>query len=133
MTDKTIDLIVDTGGAIRMAFLMSHYRSPCEIGPKKLDEARKVLRRFALACEPNLDGPPLEILQALDADMNTPQAIAIMHGYRKRKEGKKLFAALRFLGFFGSTCVPDEVKTLPEGHIWNAPQHLGFETLQQEQ
>ena len=129
MTDKYIDLEVDTGNAIRMAFLMTHYSKPCNMDDSRLKEARKTLRRFALACEPNLQGPPLEVLEAVADNLNTPQAIAIMHGYRKRREGKKLFAAMRFLGFWGHTTEISELKTLPPNHKWNAPQSIGIETL----
>lgn len=129
---QEIDLTVDTAGAVRMAFLMTHYRSPMDLGTAsnasyaKIEEARKVLRRFAMACEPTFDGPPLEILEAVVDDLNTPKAIAIMHRYRKNKQGKKLFAALRFLGFFGGTCLPDTIKTLPDNHVWEG-QYIGPE------
>jgi len=127
---NTVDLIVDDALSLRMAFLMTHYRSPCEVGPNKIKEARKVLRRFALACEPCLHtAPPVEIISAVSDDLNTPKAIAIMHGYRKRKEGKKLFASLRFLGFWDDFKGIDELKTLPPDHIWNQPQVLGFDAI----
>jgi cysteinyl-tRNA synthetase len=101
------EIIVDTGGAIRLALLMSHYRSPLDLGRadngryEKVEMARRVLRRFALACEPCDDPVPQEIIDALNEDLNTPKAIAILHGYRKRREGRKLYASLHFLGFFG--------------------------------
>jgi cysteinyl-tRNA synthetase len=112
------DLTITTGDAIRLALLMSHYRSPCEIGAKKVDEARKVLRRLALACEPTFDGPPAELIETLANDLNTPGCIALMHKYRAQRQGRKLFASLRFLGFFGETCLPDEIKTMPPGYQW---------------
>lgn len=83
----------------------------------------------ALACEPTFDPVPVEIIEAVSNDLNTPAAIALMHGYRKRKEGRKLFAALRFLGFFGGTYLPDELKTLPMDHPFQVdyigPVHVG--------
>jgi cysteinyl-tRNA synthetase len=62
---KIIDLDVSTGSSLRMAFLMTHYRQPMEIGEARRKEAAKVLRRFALACEPCLDGPPPEVVETL--------------------------------------------------------------------
>jgi hypothetical protein len=124
-----IDLDISAGPTLRMAYLMTHYRGKMTLDGSKLAEAKKALRRFALACEPNLNGPPVEIVEAIADDLNTPKAIAIMHRYRKQRDGKKLFAALRFLGFFGATCLPDEIKTLPEDHIWAAPEYIGFDTL----
>lgn len=124
----TIDLTIDTGSVIRFAFLMTHYRSPCEMGPDKLDQARKALRRLAMACEPCFDGPPTEVINTLANDINTPGVIALMHQYRAQKQGKKLFATLRFMGFWGSLCLPDEIKTLPEDHIWNV-QNIGLDAV----
>ena len=125
MTNRHI-IVLDIGPApsLRMAFLMTHYRQPMEVGEAKRREASKVLRRFALACEPCFDGPPTEIIETLANDLNTPGVIALMHGYRSRGEGKKLFAALRFMGFFQSTCLPDEIKTLPANHEWSKPEHV---------
>lgn len=135
MTDRQFfDLTITTGDAIRFAFLQSHYRSRMDLGAKtdagykKIDDARKTLRRLALACEPNLDGPPVEIIEAVSDDLNTPKAIALLHGYRKAKEGRKLFAALRFLGFWGGAFEVEALKTLPENHAFNAPQYVGFDT-----
>ena len=126
---QIIDLDVSTGPSLRMAFLMTHYRQPMEIGEARRKEAAKILRRFALACEPCLDGPPLEVAETLANDLNTPGVIAILHGYRARKEGRKLFASLRFLGFFGNTCLPDEVKTLPPDHEWSQPQYVQLDPM----
>ena len=41
-----IDLVIDEAASIRMAFLMTHYRKPSEMGEKKLKEARQLIRRF---------------------------------------------------------------------------------------
>lgn len=122
----TIDLTIDTASVIRFAFLMTHYRSPCEMGQDKLVQARKALRRLAMACEPCFDGPPTEVINTLANDINTPGVIALMHQYRAQKQGKKLFATLRFMGFWGSLCLPDEIKTLPADHIWNV-QNTGLD------
>ncbi len=127
--ERVIDLDIGPAMVLRLAMLMTHYRSPMEIGPRRREEARKVLRRFALACEPCFDPPPLEVVQALCDDLNTPKAIALLHGYRARKEGRKLFASLRFLGFWGGLCLPDEIKTFPPGHGFAAPQHIGPEAI----
>jgi len=117
----TVDLKITPGDVLRFALLSSHYRSKCEIGDKALAQARKTLRRLALACEPTLAGPPVEFIETLCNDLNTPGAFALLHTWRAQGgRGKDIFAALRFLGFFGATCLPDEIKTLPEDHIWQA-------------
>lgn len=125
----TFDLTITTGDVIRFAFMQSHYRQPCEIGPKRLDEARKTLRRLALACQPTFDLPPVELIETLANDLNTPGCIALMQTWRAQKQGRKIFASLRFLGFFGELCLPDEIKTLPADHPFQAeyigPVHVG--------
>lgn len=88
-----------TGMAIRLAMLMTHYRQPINWTEQRLAEAATVLRRWYPLIEPTEDDPEPEFLAALANDLNTPQAIAVMHGYAKRREGRKLYAAMRLLGF----------------------------------
>ena len=117
--ERTVSLDVGVGMTLRFALLKTHYRSPCELGPATRNEAKKALRRLAMACEPCLSLPP-------------PEFIAMLHGYRHRKEGKKLFAAMRFLGFWGDMPGLDEIKTLPADHVW-AAQWSGPATIGPEQ
>ncbi len=124
MIRRHIDLTITEGQVIRLAFLMTHYSRPIEMGPQRLAEARKALRRFALACAPTFDPPPLEVVETLANDLNTPGVIALMHQYRAQRQGAKLFATLRFMGFFGDLCLPDEIKTLPKDHPWQA-EYIG--------
>lgn len=122
-----IDLQMTAGMAIKFALLMSHYRRPCEIGPAKLAEARKSLRRLLMACSPNLSGPPVEFLEIISDDLNTPAAIAKMHQWRGLRQGDKIFASLRFLGFFDQQqTMLDEVKTYPPGSLFGDPQLVGL-------
>lgn len=136
MTDtKTYDLTITTGDAIRFAFMQSHYRSPMDLGAvtptgyKRVDDARKSLRRLAMACIPSNRPVPQEIVDAVADDLNTPKAIAIMHGYRKSGRGAELFAALRWLGFFGGTFWIDDVelKTFPAEHEFSNVEYIGFD------
>lgn len=131
---KTFDLTISTGDAIRFAMLQNHYRSPMDLGPvtptgyKRVDDARKSLRRLALACVPSTRPVPQEIVDAVADDLNTPKAIAIMHGYRKAGRGAELFAALRWLGFFGGAFSLDDVelKTFPAEHEFSHAEYIGF-------
>ena len=121
MAQNTFDLTITRGEAIRFAILMTHYSRPAEVGQKRVDDAAKVLRRFALACDPCIAPPPVEFIKILSDDLNTPAAIAKMHEYRSMKMGRELWASLRFLGFFCNTSIgPDEIKTLPPGHVCSA-------------
>jgi hypothetical protein len=121
---RYVDLTITTGDVIRFAFLMSHYRQPAEMSEKKLDDARKQLRRLALACEPCLDPPPAEFVQIVADDLNTPGAIAKLHQYRGARQGRKVFAGLRFLGFFEASCLIDELKTYPPGSVFAQGQYV---------
>jgi cysteinyl-tRNA synthetase len=123
------------GLSIRLAMLQTHYRKPKDFSVSELNQCAKTLRRWLAAAVPCAEREPLEIMQALCDDLNTPQAIAIMHGLA-RTDGRALFASMRLLGLIpGRGKVLDydygEVKTLPLGHIplvvWE-----GFPTVNSE-
>ena len=109
------------GAVLRLAMLMTFYRSPIDFTDKRLKEAEIILGRWGKACIPCNDLPPVELLEALCDDLNTPKMIALMHKYRK-EDGKRLFASLNYLGFFNEgVCFPSEIKTLPD----NIPASFG--------
>ena len=107
---------VGRGAVFRLATLMTHYRQPLDFSEPRMAEAARVLERWVRAAVPTTDGPPIEILEAFCDDLNMAKAIAAMHVWRKA-DGRKLFAAMRFLGLFdGHGGCPDEWKTLPADH-----------------
>jgi len=115
---ETTVVELGAGAAFRLLTLMTHYRQPLNYTHAKMEEAVKILSRWGRVAEPCEDGPPLEVLEALTDDLNTPKAIAAMHRYRANGEGRKLYAAMRFLGIYDAgVCFPSEVKTLPDDHI----------------
>ena len=73
------------GEAIRLALLMTHYRDPLDWTAQKLAQARAALDRWYRALSlfsvesPITPSVPLEVLQALEDDLNAPQAIAHLH------------------------------------------------------
>ncbi|HKY95009.1 MAG TPA: cysteine--tRNA ligase [Kiloniellales bacterium] len=89
------------GEAIRLALLSAHYRQPLDITREKLAEAKTQLDRFygALREVPQMPGEPVQaVLAALDEDLNTPLALALLHdqvGQVNRAAGgeKAAFAA----------------------------------------
>lgn len=113
MTDKLIVLRADNGLALRMLYLQVHYRRPVNFSWSNLEKARVALGRLMKASEPCADPPPDEIVAAIADDLATPRAVAIMHRYRKAGEKRKLFAALKFLGFIEEIRVPEN---LPRSH-----------------
>jgi cysteinyl-tRNA synthetase len=73
------------GEAIRLALLAAHYRQPLDITRDGLAEAKTALDRFYAALD-RADGgenapgaPPLDLLAALEDDLNTPLALAHLH------------------------------------------------------
>jgi cysteinyl-tRNA synthetase len=94
------------GLAIRYALLATHYRKPLDWSKKALYDARTSLHRFYNIIKKNdvqNTPPPIEFIEALKDDLNTPKAIAIMHKYAKEGTVDKLTACAKFLDIF-----PDE-------------------------
>jgi cysteinyl-tRNA synthetase len=86
--------------------LTSHYRQPINWTVKGLEEAEKALASFYDAASADADPRPAPaVLDALLDDLNTPKAIAEMHGL-KNAAGRKALAGT--LGFFGFR--PTELK-----------------------
>ncbi|AMN41617.1 cysteine--tRNA ligase [Rhodoplanes sp. Z2-YC6860] len=110
------DVLADwPGDVVRLAMLGSHYRQPINWTVKGLEEAEKALSSFYDAASAEADPRPAQaVLDALLDDLNTPKAIAEMHGL-KNAAGRKALAGT--LGFFGFR--PDELKAWQATH---APQ-----------
>jgi cysteinyl-tRNA synthetase len=74
------------GEAIRLALLSAHYRQPLDISRDAIKEAKEQLDRFYIgldkvrdiAPEP-MQEPPLDVLAALEDDLNTPMALSHLH------------------------------------------------------
>ncbi|MDX1421890.1 MAG: cysteine--tRNA ligase [Kiloniellales bacterium] len=72
------------GEAIRLALLSGHYRQPLDVTREKIAEAKAQLDRLygALRAAPQTDPasePDEALLAALEDDLNTPQALAVLH------------------------------------------------------
>ena len=74
------------GEAIRLALLSAHYRQPLDISRDAIKEAKDQLDRFYIALDKVRDlapepmqEPPLDVLAALEDDLNTPMALSHLH------------------------------------------------------
>jgi cysteinyl-tRNA synthetase len=69
------------GEAMRFAMLATHYRQPTNWTEKGLEDARRTLDHWYELTADVPSGSPLcaDVLQALEDDLNTPQAIAALH------------------------------------------------------
>ncbi len=75
------------GEAVRLALLSGHYRSPLDWSPDNLKQAKAVmdgfytaLRRVADVEPDTAEDAPAGLVAALEDDLNTPEAIAALHG-----------------------------------------------------
>ncbi len=74
------------GEAIRLALLSGHYRQPVEVSRDSIKETKEQLDRFYIALDKVHDvpletmrDPPLDVLAALEDDLNTPMALSHLH------------------------------------------------------
>lgn len=102
------------GAVIRYVFLMTHYRSPMDWTKAKANQALDALSNFdgliSRAVESGyIDRSVAEsevdprIVEALADDLNTAQAISVLHKLAKSKDAITLLASLKFLGIDLST------------------------------
>jgi cysteinyl-tRNA synthetase len=104
------------GEAMRLAMLATHYRQPTNWTEKGLEDARRTLDHWYELTADAPPGAPLcaDVLQALEDDLNTPQAIAALHALRSEaaKGSKPAAACLKssaqLMGLLQRT--PDEWK-----------------------
>jgi cysteinyl-tRNA synthetase len=88
------------GDVARLAMLSSHYRQPINWTVKGLEEAEKALASFFDAASADAEPRPGPgVLDALLDDLNTPKAIAEMHGLKNAAGRKALAGTLAFFGF----------------------------------
>jgi len=105
------ELLADwPGEVLRFNMLRTHYRQPIDWTVKGLEESWKTLDDWYWMVGDAPSGAlPATVLDPLCDDLNTPQAIAALHGLRNRAQGGDekargdLAASLRLLGFLGET------------------------------
>ena len=101
------DMLADwPGEVLRLNMLKTHYRSPLDWTLKGADESAKTLDDwYAVAADAKAGEPSAAMVEALYDDLNTAQAMAVLHGLRnaavsgdERARGE-FAASLRLLGF----------------------------------
>ena len=95
------DLLADVPGeAIRLCLLKTHYRKPLDFRRERLVQAKAELDSLYRAADGGGDGAPApEVIDALCDDLNTPAAIAALHGL---DDPAALRASAGLLGLIGS-------------------------------
>lgn len=88
------------GGVVaRTVMLMSSWKSPLEWknGLVEMSDAKKVWLKLWKSATPCDDPPPPEVVEAIEPNLDSPKAFMHMMAYAQRSEGRKLYAAMRYL------------------------------------
>jgi cysteinyl-tRNA synthetase len=101
------DLLADwPGEVLRLGMLKTHYRSPLDWTLKAAEESARTLDDwYAVAADADGGQPSPAMIEALHDDLNTAQAMAVLHGLRNAAasggdhERGEFAASLRLLGF----------------------------------
>lgn len=91
------------GEALRLTLLAAHYRQPLDWTQEGVERAVATLDKFYEATD-GVEAATLvpdSFLSALRDDLNTPQAIAALHGLYKAGDYPELKAAAQFMGLLG--------------------------------
>jgi len=87
------------GEVIRFVLLSTHYRAPLDWTERGVSEAEKTLRKWRAVTDGVEAGTvPPAVIAALSDDLNTPGAIAVLHGLSDPAE---LLAGAGMLGLLG--------------------------------
>ena len=91
------------GAVLRLAMLRTHYRQPIDWTLKGLEEAEANLRNWheaEVVSAPEGAEIPAQILAALCEDLNTPEAISLIHALRKAGKARELKSVLMLMGLY---------------------------------
>jgi cysteinyl-tRNA synthetase len=117
--DVSIRNVLDTWGReVALVFFMSaHWRKPIDFSDNTLTQAKAQWQSFGQAiyegkpAKPSVDWSAFEA--ALDDDFNTPEALAILHEWRRSSELELLNRGLAVFGLrFEPEAPPDDVVEL---------------------
>ena len=110
--DVSIRNVLDTWGreVVLLYFMTAHWRKPIDFNDDALTQAKAQVERFR-----NVFRSPSEpaddwdaFVEVLDDDFNTPDALAVMHGWRDHE------LLRRGLGLFGLASLAERAEAPPE-------------------
>jgi cysteinyl-tRNA synthetase len=112
--DVSLRNVLDKWGSevVLLFFLGAHWRKPVEFGDDVLEQARAQAEGFRNVFRSPSEsvGDWAELEAALDDDLNTPEALAVMHGWRDHE------LLRRALGIFGLESI-GETEEAPQGVV----------------
>jgi cysteinyl-tRNA synthetase len=105
------DVLADwPGEVLRLNMLKTYYRSPIDWTLKGLEESAKTLDDwYWIAADAKGERPSDAVIETLSDDLNTPQAIAALHGLRNsaasgnETDRHEFAASLRLLGLLSES------------------------------
>jgi len=119
--DVSIRNVLDTWGreVALLFFLTAHWRKPIDFTDATLEQAKAQWQSFGQAiyeAKPSRPAVGWEAFErALDDDFNTPEALAVLHEWRRASELELLNEGLSVFGLgFVREEAPDEVRALVE-------------------
>jgi cysteinyl-tRNA synthetase len=120
--DVSLRNVLDTWGreVVLLFFVTGHWRKPIDFTDETLAQAKAQWATFqnALLEQGSKDAPPEEwsrLEEILDDDFNTPEALALMHDWRRRGRHGELRLALALFGLATETeSAPAAVVELAE-------------------
>ena len=92
------------GEALRLTLLGAHYRQPLDFNTDVIAEQKKRLDRWYRLVDGVEEGElSQDVLAALEDDLNTPQALAVLEGLAKPETAGDFLASARFIGLLMDT------------------------------
>jgi len=119
--DISLKAALDTWGreTLLFFFLTGHWRKPLDYSDETLEQARAQLEGFRnvlrLPSEPVGDWADFEA--ALEDDFNTPEALAVLHGWRDHKLLRRAFAIFGLESIADLEEAPAELVALAEQRV----------------
>ncbi len=88
------------GPVVRLAMLGTHYRQPINWTVEALEEAERIYENWSEICtNPTFTGAVNPaVIRAVSDDLNTPQALTVLHSLRKAGNSEARAASILFLG-----------------------------------
>jgi cysteinyl-tRNA synthetase len=130
------------GDAIRLVLLGTHYRKPLNWTEVKAFDALQTLRSWHSLTDASVGSEPdSRVLEALSDDLNTAEAIAVMHDLASTRQFDRLLASAQLMGLlrddgedWRQVLIPSSVAVRIRGisdRRINARQAKDYETADQ--
>jgi cysteinyl-tRNA synthetase len=116
--DVSLRNVLDTWGrdVVLLFFMTGHWRKPIDFNDATLEQAKAQLETFRnvlrSASEPVGDWTAFEA--ALDDDFNTPEALAVLHGWRDHELLRRALDVFGLAHLSDEVPAPDDVVVLAE-------------------